>query len=766
MKFFSKLSLKSKLVLTVVSIIIFVFVSFFTFIGFRMKPVLSGSIEKIADNNAAKYANLFKAYLTEDMMISRTIADDLESLMPYSGEIKIKRTSEILQRVFWKHPKYRAVFCSWERKYLDSNWNKDYGRLRVAYYLPPSGIDDYSNVVYDSLNTNGDDINSAYYSLKVNKKDVLVNPYKDTYYGVEETVTSVFTPMVFNGNYLGVVGLDIPMSRYAELIGEAEKFYNSSMFLLSNDGVFVGNQVKELVGKSIDVINNGKDVGIKEKIKKGEVFSLYNTIEGLEYYVTYYPFSVAGTNTPWMVGIAVPSGEINKLMKKNFVPLIFVGLFGLVLVTIIILWLANGITRPITRITEMLEQMADGEIDKVDDLNLKRNDEIGRIVGSTNKLVDNLKQTAEFAQKIGEGDLNTEYSSVSENDILGNSLLEMRESLYKAKSEEEKRRKEEEKQNWATVGYAKFGELLRNSTDNMEAFTYNVISNLVKYTESNQGALFLLNMADESDPYLTMSSCYAYNRKKYVDKRIEIGSNLVGQCYLEAETIYMTDIPEDYISITSGLGDANPSSLIITPLKFNDKVFGVIELASFHPYEKYQIEFIEKLAESIASTISTVRVNLQTIQLLEESKLKSEELAAQEEEMRQNMEELQTTQEESARRELEMNGILNALDSSYIVLELNNDGDIININENAKSLLGVTNSSVEGHNIRTIISQDEMDEFNEMWETVLGGETVNRQRKINRGGKEFAISESYTPVYNDMGDIVKILNIGVEIVEK
>jgi len=763
MKKYSQFNLRAKLIITIVSVMLLLFVSIFGYIGIRMKPILAKNVEKIVDNNAAKYANLFKSYLTEDMTISRTIADDLETLLPYSGEEKIKRTKEVLQRVFQKHPKYRAVYCSWERKFLDPNWNKNYGRVRVTLYLPPTSDEDFSMVTYDSLNTYGDDINSSYYSLKINKKDVLVNPYKDTYFGVEETVTSVFTPLVKNGKYLGTSGLDIPMSRYADIISKAEKFYNSSIFLLSNDGVFVGNQVKELVGKSIDEVTKGNGVDIKGKIKNGIAFSMYNTVGDDEYYVTYYPFSVTGSDTPWTVGIAVPSSEINSLMRSNFIPLFIIGFIGLTLVIIIIYFLSRGITRPIIHITEMLKRMADGEINKVNDITIDREDEIGEIIDSTNKLVDNLKNTAEFAQKIGEGDLNTEYTSVSENDILGNSLLNMRASLYQAKTEEDKRRKEEEKQNWATVGYAKFGELLRNNTDNMETFTYNVISNIVKYTNSNQGALFLLNMEDDNDPYLTMSSCYAYERKKYVDKRIEIGANLVGQCYQEAETIYMTDIPEDYISITSGLGDANPNTLVIVPLKFNEKVFGVMELASFHKYESYQIEFIEKLGESIASTISTVRVNLQTIQLLEESKLKSEELAAQEEEMRQNMEELQTTQEESARRELDMNGILDALNSSYIVLELNLDGDIININENAKELLGATNSSVEGQNIRSLITQEEMDEFNEMWETVLGGETVNRQREISRGGHAFIISESYTPVYDDMGDIVKILNIGVEV---
>jgi PAS domain S-box-containing protein len=225
----------------------------------------------------------------------------------------------------------------------------------------------------------------------------------------------------------------------------------------------------------------------------------------------------------------------------------------------------------------------------------------------------------------------------------------------------------------------------------------------------------------------------------------------------------MTEVPNNYVNITSGLGSSNPRCLLIVPLRFNDMVYGVIEMASFSVYQPFQINFIEKVAESIASTISTVKVNLRTIKLLEESKLKSEELAAQEEEMRQNMEELQTTQEESARRELEMNGILNALNSSYMVAELDLDANIISINENALHLLGISKEAAEGHNLRSFIQNEEVDEFDAIWEKALSGRSVTRQRFIVRAKGRIAISESYTPIFDEFDNLSKILNIGVEV---
>ena len=125
----------------------------------------------------------------------------------------------------------------------------------------------------------------------------------------------------------------------------------------------------------------------------------------------------------------------------------------------------------------------------------------------------------------------------------------------------------------------------------------------------------------------------------------------MGRCYQEHEKIFLTEIPDDYIKITSGLGDDNPKCLLLVPLVYNDVIYGIIEIASFNIYRPFEIEFIERISESIAATISSVKANIQTTMLLEQSQQQAEEMTSQEEEMRQNMEELRATQEQSARRE-------------------------------------------------------------------------------------------------------------------
>lgn len=423
-------------------------------------------------------------------------------------------------------------------------------------------------------------------------------------------------------------------------------------------------------------------------------------------------------------------------------------------------YLGFAVKNPLVDIKNVFNYLQTGDINSAVHLDRDSNDEFGGISDSANKLIDGFSNMAAFAQEIGRGNLNANYEVLGEKDILGNSLLEMQSSLKIAKEEEEKRKLEDEKHFWTNEGFAKFGDILRNNNEDNEEFYYSIINNLVKYVGANQGGLFLINDEDEDDKYIELVGMYAYERRKYVQKRIDFGESLVGQCVLEGESIYMTDIPQSYIKVTSGLGDCNPTSLLLVPLRFNEQVYGVIELAAFTEFEPYKKTFIEKLGESIASTISTYKINLKTVKLLEESKIQSEELAAQEEEIRQNMEELQTTQEESARRESEMNNLVSALHNSSLVVEMDLSGKIISINDNYLRLLGVSNTGALGMPWVNYLVEKEEDNFAELLQNIEDGKVVKRIVNLISGHE---ISETYSIVNDAEGFPSKILNIALQI---
>jgi methyl-accepting chemotaxis protein len=309
----------------------------------------------------------------------------------------------------------------------------------------------------------------------------------------------------------------------------------------------------------------------------------------------------------------------------------------------------DSLARPINHTKNILLKMSKGILPK--EKLSEGSDEIGQMAKALNLLIQSLKDIFNFSLEIGKGNFDTEFKPLSDEDVLGLSLLEMRNELKNAATEEEKRKEEDQQRNWAAQGVAMFSDILRKSSDNLEELSYEIISNMVKYTNSNQGGMFIVNDSDKDHTVIEMTACYAYDRKKFLDKTIEIGEGLVGRCYQEHEKIFLTEIPDDYIKITSGLGDDNPKCLLLVPLVYNDVIYGIIEIASFNIYRPFEIEFIERISESIAATISSVKANIQTTMLLEQSQQQAEEMTSQEEEMRQNMEELRATQEQSARRE-------------------------------------------------------------------------------------------------------------------
>ena len=316
-----------------------------------------------------------------------------------------------------------------------------------------------------------------------------------------------------------------------------------------------------------------------------------------------------------------------------------------------------NVVQPIKNLRDVLVDMGKGKLIQMKES--YREDELGEMHSAMVDLTKGISAQSSFANQIGFGKYDEEFKLQSEEDVMGSALLTMRSNLKKNAEEERKR-------SWATEGIAEIGNILREQTKTTSELYDKILKFVITYTRSNQGGLFLLN-DENTEPCLDLVSTYAYERKKFLEKKIEIGEGLLGQCVLEGGTIYLTEIPNGYLQISSGLGHSTPNCILIVPLKINEVIHGVIEIASFNQFEDYQINFVEKLTENIASAISSIRINEKTRILLESSQQQTEEMRSQEEEMKQNMEELSATQEELTRKE---NDYLNKIASLEAQLKM------------------------------------------------------------------------------------------------
>ena len=485
--------------------------------------------------------------------------------------------------------------------------------------------------------------------------------------------------------------------------------------------------------------------------------------------------------------------EQSSQMFENFkVYTVYISIFFIIITVIILLILRRRLLK-LQKITDIIETMSLGVLPEIKLETSK--DEIGRMSAALKRLVEGLKKISDFALQIGANKFDTEFTPLSKDDVLGNALLKMRDNLIKAQKEAELRRIENAQRSWISQGIAEINEIIRNAGNDMDKLIREVIAHIVNYTNSVLGGIYIYNDENEEEPYLELKAFYAYDREKYIKQKIKIGETLVGQCFYEGQSIYMNDVPQDYIKIVSGLGSDKPKAILLTPLIVNEEKYGVIELASFEEYPKYKIEFVEKIGETIAAAIATLKININTQKLLKERQIQTEKLIEQEVKAREavakieaKLKEIETLlmQEKEKNKELEQkkkqliqeieklktqyeNELKNkqkaletlffALNKSIAYYELSINGDYLTANNKYAQLLNVKVEEIIGNKHSKFLSRDfiNLGNYKKIWDRIKKGETVYTTIQYIVEGKNKFINENFVPIMDKEGKLEKVI---------
>ncbi|NQV18907.1 MAG: response regulator [Armatimonadetes bacterium] len=259
---------------------------------------------------------------------------------------------------------------------------------------------------------------------------------------------------------------------------------------------------------------------------------------------------------------------------------------------------------------------------------------IARLISS------NLKKMVFIANDIADGRLDTkiEIESQDETGKLAEATIKMQASLLAAKNESEA-------QEWLKTGILRINDVMRGELD-LATISTKVISEISTYLDAQIGAFYLYENIT-SEPTLTLLSSYAYQKRKNLSNKFKIGEGLVGQAALEKTAILLKNVPEDYIKITSGLGERIPQFICVIPFLFEGKVKGVIEIGTLNDFTDLQMEYLEQAMATTAINIETI-INIKTAQkskelaqALAKSQVLTEELQSQQEELRTTNEELE-----------------------------------------------------------------------------------------------------------------------------
>ncbi|MCS6795574.1 MAG: PAS domain-containing protein [Raineya sp.] len=442
--------------------------------------------------------------------------------------------------------------------------------------------------------------------------------------------------------------------------------------------------------------------------------------------------------------------------------LIITGILFLCLMIVIVYWRGRAINQKIygrlQEIDEYLHELAEGNLPKINLLQAK--DEATPLIRNIEKLTYELAQTQELAKQIGQGNFDTQFQVFENKGVLGKAFLQMQEGL-KSVSEQENIR------NWLNEGLTLFADILRD-TENPQKLYDNLVRNAVKYVRGQYGGIYIISTEKDVVPHLELKSAYALDKKKYIKQQIYLGQGLVGQCWQEGETIYLLKIPKDYIHIASGLGEEAPRSILLVPIKLGSEVYGVLEIASLHLLTETEKNFLEVIAEDIASAISTIQSTEQTKLLLDAANQEMEQISVQKAEMEQNVAQLIAEREALQQRNADMAAFVEAIQKAMIVVELDKHGYFMDVNDNFLEVTGYTRREVIGQH-RSFYAPKDSDpaEFSLVWSQLSQGNFVEKNlKRLRKNGSEIWLRASFFPVLDKTGNLVKVTCICTDVTSK
>jgi len=317
---------------------------------------------------------------------------------------------------------------------------------------------------------------------------------------------------------------------------------------------------------------------------------------------------------------------------------------ALIVIMIWVLFIIHRMTKtvinPLLLVNWHLKTLARGQIVE-DNIQHKGTDEIGELVTSTWQLKNSIKNTIAQANAIAAGNYSSEIKLLSQQDQLGQTLSNMTHTLREVTNKNAM-------QDWLKTGQTQLNEKMSGEQD-LAMLARNIIHLLTTCLQASVGLLYLVEEdkpVQSQNSRLKLMASYAYVRRKNLANEFQLGEGLVGQAALERQSILITQVPEDYIHIQSGLGEAVPQNIIVMPFMYEKVLKGVIEIGSLNTLTDIHLEFLNQVIPSIGIAINTAQSRTQMHALLQQTQAQAEELQSQAEELESQQEELRQANEE------------------------------------------------------------------------------------------------------------------------
>jgi HAMP domain-containing protein/CheY-like chemotaxis protein len=252
------------------------------------------------------------------------------------------------------------------------------------------------------------------------------------------------------------------------------------------------------------------------------------------------------------------------------------------------------------------------------------------LTDNVNRLAENLssqvRAIADVATAVTKGDLSRsiDVQAAGEVAALKDNINEMIVTLRETTEKNQA-------QDWLKTNLANFSRVLQGQRD-LITVARTILSELAPLVSMQHG-VFYVNESNNGNAQLQLLASYAYTQRKNLSNRFEEGEGLVGQAALEKQPILISEVPDDYVQISSGLGQSKPRNIMVLPILFEGEVKAVVEVASFNTFSENQLTFLSQLTESIGIVMNTITATMRTEELLKQSQTLASELQTRQEEL-------------------------------------------------------------------------------------------------------------------------------------
>jgi len=656
------------------------------FANARTQRIIIASSDEIitetAKNLLLEKANALGLHIKAELEVAldtaRTLASVFSGIKDPRIRLQMEREDviEMLRVIAERNEHFLGTYTLWEADAFDAN---DLG------YVGKGGYDETGRLIpYLSRNEDGKiqveplvdyenqtpDENGVrkgeYYLLpRERKQECVIDPYAYAVQGETVWLTSLVAPILLDNTFYGIAGVDMRLDFIQALLDRVNaSFYDGTgtIAIISHRGVLAAvSNHPEWFGKSLEISANSESIRQLLHFDMNETKEMLQLIRSGQQSIEVdeknihiqAPLNIGRTQTPWSVSIMLPTAVVladarrltATLEARAVRDLRWQSIVGAViaLLILIIMWqVAKGIARPLKMAANVANQVSEGNLRS--EFQVTSHNEVGLVLSAIKRMIAYLRQVAEIAENVGNNRLDVVVKPFSDQDILNHSLQKMVANLRNAREENartmaeiEDRNRVMSEQNWAKDGMSQLNAALMGDLSLTEMCD-RAIRFVARYVSAGRGVLYAYH-ADEQT--LRLRGAFAFTERDHLSNAYQIGEGVIGQVALERAPILLTHLSQEESVIQAGTLSAAPLNTYTFPLIYNEQLYGVIELASFEPFQPTLTDFLAEASRIIATAMFSAMQKDQMQRLLAKAEQATEDAERAKEEAEMQSQEAQ-----------------------------------------------------------------------------------------------------------------------------